>query len=88
MKNRTNKRRIYERYQSRLNLRSVPLKKRYKLNDLLAEMPEASHLGEGWREVWGDIVPVGREFGSEDYERSAKRDLSANALKSRRPTSI
>lgn len=60
MKNRTNKRRIYELYRSRRLPQNATRKKRYKLEELLAEMPEKLPLGEGWGEVWDDMAPVGR----------------------------
>lgn len=77
MKNRTRKNRIYRLYRSRDISLKTPRKNRYMLEDLLNEMPENLPMNEGWNE----IVPVGREFGSKDYERLAQLDALADAAK-------
>lgn len=57
MKNRTNKRRIYNLYRDCISLNAA--RKRYKLEDLLAEIRGPLPRDEGWDKM----VPVGR--GSE-----------------------
>jgi hypothetical protein len=76
MKNRTNKRRMYKLYRNRYIPLNAP-RKSYKLEDLLAEMRGPLPRDEGWDKM----VPVGREFGSKDYERLAKLDALTGAAK-------
>jgi hypothetical protein len=67
MKNRDRKRRL-----NALGLRSVPRRKRYCLAELL-KGTERFALTDEMR-AWDNMAPVGREFGSPDFERLAKLD--------------
>jgi len=70
MKNRTKKRRIYALYGRRDSSLTAQRKTFYKLEDLLAEIPAGLPIDE----AWDQISPVGREFGSRDYERLTELD--------------
>ncbi|SFI37477.1 hypothetical protein SAMN04515618_12012 [Collimonas sp. OK307] len=77
MKNRTKKRRICALYGSRDSALTARRKKYCKLEDLLAEIPAGLPIDE----AWDQISPVGREFGSSDYERLAELDARAGTAK-------
>lgn len=52
-------------------------RKKYKLDDLLAEMPPGPiELSEEERQ-WEQMAPVGWEFGSPDYYRLMDEDAKA-----------
>src|ERR1035437_7452647 len=79
MKNRINKKRIYKLLKGR-PYGEQTARKRVSL----AEMIKGTTLGvmkaiKAEMEVWDRVVPVGREFGSKDYERLSKVDALANA---------
>lgn len=73
MKNRMRKKRLYSRWEPKR-------KPRYKLAELLATMPANFQLTAEDR-AWLDMAPVGREFGSPDYERLVQLDALADAAK-------
>jgi hypothetical protein len=77
MKNRTKKRRIYALYGSRDGSLTARRKTYYKLEDLLAKMPAGLPIDN----AWDQIFPVGREFGSRDYERLAELDARSGTAK-------
>lgn len=55
-------------------------RKRYTLAELLAQCEPNTPLTAEDR-AWLDMAPVGREFGSPDYERLAQLDVLADTAK-------
>ena len=52
-------------------------RKKYKLEDLLAQYRAGGLELTEEKQVWDQMAPVGREFGSHDYERLMDEDAKA-----------